>query len=225
MTAIDAILMAAGLVAGAGIDAGAARYARRAASEPPSSGAGDPGWGSRSASGLAGAGIAAAAAFLVPGEMMLFTTAFGWLLLALANIDFRTMLLPDGLNAALLALGAAMVWLMRPEGWLMHISGAALGFAVLWTVEAGYRRLRGREGLGRGDAKLLGAIGIWVGATGLPLVLLIASLSGIVAALVQSWRSGPALSAQTAIAFGPWIALGGFAAWILQFAAPVLYGA
>ena len=129
-----------------------------------------------------------------------------------------------GLTGVVLLLGGAMVFVMRREAWAMHLAGAALGFAVLWAVETGYRKLRGREGLGRGDAKLLGAVGIWVGAAGLPVVLMIGSLAGIVAALVQSWRAGRSLEAGSAIAFGPWIALGGFAAWILILAAPLMLG-
>lgn len=219
MTAIDAMLIAAGLIAGVGIDLGSARYARDV---PDSAGESTP--VTKLLSAVAGAGAAVLAVWLVPAGPRVFTAAFGWLLLALANTDFRTRLLPDLLNAALLMLGAAMVVLIRREDWLMHAAGAALGFAVLWLVETAYRRLRGRDGLGRGDAKLLGAIGLWVGAAALPLVLLIASLTGIVAALVQSWREGSALSGASAIAFGPWIALGGFTAWILQSATPFLTG-
>jgi leader peptidase (prepilin peptidase) / N-methyltransferase len=117
-----------------------------------------------------------------------------------------------------------MVFLVRREEWLMHAAGAVIGFSVLWAVETGYRQLRRRDGLGRGDAKLLGAIGMWVGAMGLPIVLLIASLSGIAAALIQSWRNAAPIGAATAIAFGPWIALGGFAVWLLQFTAQQFLG-
>jgi prepilin signal peptidase PulO-like enzyme (type II secretory pathway) len=163
---------------------------------------------------IAGALVAAAAVFwAAPGELV-FTVLFGWLLLTLAAIDLRTYLLPDPLNAAVLMLGAAMVVATRPDDWLLHGAGAAIGFGLLWLVETGYRRLRGRDGLGRGDAKLLGAIGAWVGAAGIAPVLLVASLSGISAALVLSARNSKALSGQTVIAFGPWIALGGFAIWL-----------
>ncbi|MFN4226403.1 MAG: prepilin peptidase [Hyphomonas sp.] len=173
------------------------------------------GW-SAPATEITGALIAAAAVVFAPGGLVLFTCGFGWLLLALAAIDFRTYLLPDALNAAVLALGAAMVALTRPEAWMLHAAGAVTGFGLLWSVEVLYRRLRGRDGLGRGDAKLLGAIGAWVGVTGIPPVLLIASLTGIMAVLVLSLRTSAPLSGQSAIAFGPWIALGGFTVWLFQ---------
>lgn len=219
MTAIDAFLIANGLLFGTTIDMGAARYARGV-----ENGAGESTLVTKLLSGAAGVGAAALAVWLAPVELRLFTAAFGWFLLALANTDFRTRLLPDLQNAGVLMLGAAMVFLTRPEDWMIHAAGAVIGYGVLWAVETGYRHLRGRDGLGRGDAKLLGAIGMWVGAMGLPLVLLIASLSGIAAALIQSWRSGAPIGGATAIAFGPWIALGGFSVWLLQFTAPVLFG-
>jgi prepilin signal peptidase PulO-like enzyme (type II secretory pathway) len=165
---------------------------------------------------IAGALVAAATVFwAAPGELV-FTVLFGWLLLTLAAIDLRTYLLPDPLNAAVLLLGGLMVTITRPEAWIWHLSGAIAGFAMLWLVETFYRRLRGRDGLGRGDAKLLGAVGAWVGAAGLAPVLLIASLSGITAVLALSAFDSKRLSGQTAIAFGPWIALGGYAVWLVQ---------
>ncbi|MFN7180813.1 prepilin peptidase [Hyphomonas sp.] len=244
MTLLGVTLILAGLLIGSAIDAAAARFAREEAWMMPRSrctACSRPlvwyelvpllswaalrgrcrtcrapiGW-SAPATEMAGALIAAAAVFFAPDGLVLFTCAFGWLLLALAAIDFRTFLLPDGLNAALLTLGAAMVALTRPDDWALHAAGAALGFGLLWSVETLYRRLRGRDGLGRGDAKLLGAIGAWVGITGIPPVLLIASLSGIAAALALSVRRSTPLSGQSAIAFGPWIALGGYAVWLLQ---------
>jgi prepilin signal peptidase PulO-like enzyme (type II secretory pathway) len=212
---MDVIMVAAGFGAGLGIDVYAARFAATAASDHGKSTA-----GTKLLSGAAGALAALLAVWLAPAELSVFTAAFGWLLLALSNIDLRTQLLPDILNALLLALGAAMVFLVRQDAWLMHAAGAGLGFAVLWAVETGYRHMRGHDGLGRGDAKLLGATGVWVGAAALPPVLLIASLSGLIAALMLSWLKRAPISASTRIAFGPWIALGGFAVWCLQLAAP-----
>jgi len=53
-------------------------------------------------------------------------------------------------------------------------------------------------------------------------VLLIASLSGLVAALVLAWKDGRGVSGKSAVAFGPWIALGGFAVWLMpQVGAPL----
>lgn len=171
---------------------------------------------------LAGGAVALSAVLLAPTGYMVFTVTFGWLLLALAAIDLRTFLLPDPLNAAVLLLGGVMLAWTQPATWPLHLAGAALGYAILWLVETAYRQLRGRDGLGRGDAKLLGAVGIWVSAIGLAPVLLIASLGGIAAALIGATRSPEGLSGQSAIAFGPWIALGGYVVWLLNIAAPLM---
>ncbi len=248
MTTYEIFLVLAGLLIGSAIDAGADRYAREEswitgrsrcrtcdrtlnwyelvplASWVISRGRcrtchAPIGWSSP-ATELAGALIAVGAVFCAPPGLLTFTVLLGWLLLALAAIDFRTFLLPDGFNAAVLVLGLAMLAWARPTEWPLHFAGGALGFGLLWIVELAYRSLRGRDGLGRGDAKLLGAIGLWVGAYGIAPVLLIASLSGIAAALGLSLRESKMLSRQSAIAFGPWIALGGYIVWLLQ-AAPI----
>lgn len=247
MTAFELFLVLAGLLMGSGIDAAADRFAReeswiagrsrcRTCDRPLAwyelvpvlswaamrgrcrSCHAAIGW-SAPMTELAGCALAFASVIWAPPGTLVFTALLGWLLLALAAIDLRTYLLPDSLNAAVLALGAAMVVLTRPSEWPVHLTGAVIGFGLLWLVEILYRRLRGRDGLGRGDAKLLGALGMWVGAPGIAPVLLIASLAGIAAAFAGSLRKSAPLSATSAIAFGPWIALGGFVVWMVQPAA------
>lgn len=244
MTVFEAFLILAGLLIGSAIDAAADRFAREEAWAMPRSRCracgrqltwfdlipvvswsasrgrcrtckAGIGWAAP-ATEIAGALVAGAAVAFAPEGTLLLTVLFGWLLLALAAIDFRTYLLPDSLNAAVFGLGALMVFFARPDDWMWHAAGAVFGFGLLWGVEVLYRRLRGRDGLGRGDAKLLGAIGVWVGAAGIPPVLLIASLSGIAAVLVLAAKKSVELSGQSAIAFGPWIALGGYTVWLLQ---------
>lgn len=214
---IDSLwIVLAGLAAGLAIDAAARWYARysddslgRTAAAPSRAGS--------IVTMIGGGAVSAAALAWAPGELLAFTLLLGWLLLALAAIDLKTFLLPDVLNAAVLLLGALMVAMTRADAWVMHAAGAVIGYGVLWAVETAYRRLRGHDGLGRGDAKLLGALGIWVGVLGLPPVLLIASLSGLVAALVLALKDGRGVSGQSAIAFGPWIALGGYVVWLMPF--------
>lgn len=166
---------------------------------------------------IAGALVALAAILLAPGDagLLLLTACFGWLLLALAAIDLRTFLLPDPLNAGVVLLGGVMVVLYGGEAWPLHIAGALAGYGILWLMEVLYRRVRGIDGLGRGDAKLLGAIGMWVGIGGLAPVLLIASMSAILAILVQSAIKKMSVSGKSLIAFGPWIALGGYSVWLV----------
>ncbi len=53
---------------------------------------------------------------------------------------------------------------------------------MLFGTARAYRRLRGRDGLGLGDAKLLAALGAWLGLSSLPIILVLASCTGLVAA-------------------------------------------
>ena len=76
-----------------------------------------------------------------------------------------------------------------PAPLLDRVIGGVAGFAALWLVAFGYRRLRGREGLGGGDAKLFGAIGLWLGWRALPAVLLVAALLGLGWAVARRMRS------------------------------------
>lgn len=215
MTLLAPFLLPAGLIAGAlagaGLDVLAARFARKLAAPGHTVAGPRP-----ILAALAGALVTVAGVLLVPGDplRLCFTISFGWLLLVLALIDLRCYLLPDGLNLAVFLLGGLMVALFQKDAWAWHLAGAAAGFGLLWLVEVAYLRLRGLHGLGRGDAKLLGGIGLWVGLAGIPPVLLIASLGGILAALVSARLERQSVTGQTMIAFGPWIALGGYIVWL-----------
>jgi prepilin signal peptidase PulO-like enzyme (type II secretory pathway) len=170
---------------------------------------------------LGGAGIVAASLAFAPAGTLFFTILLGWLLLALALIDLRMFILPDRLNLAVFALGAVMVALTRPEVWVDHAAGAVVGYGALFSIEVLYRRLRGRDGLGRGDAKLFGALGVWLGWAGLAPAMLIASLSGILATLISALVRREPVGSGSVLAFGPWIALGGWVVWLSGYVATV----
>ena len=77
-----------------------------------------------------------------------------------------------------------------------RLIAAAGGFAALWLVGAAYRRWRGRDGLGGGDAPFLAGIGAWTGWQLLPFLLLFAALGGMAIALVRYGRDRQALASQ-----------------------------
>lgn len=143
----------------------------------------------------------------------------GWWLLALAWIDLRDWLLPDLLTLPLIVAGLALGALLDPETVLDRALGAALGYAALRMIAATYRMLRHREGLGEGDAKLLGAAGAWVGAMALPQVILLAALLALLAATVLR-LGGVRLHAYSALPFGPPLAL---ATWTIWLGGPSLF--
>jgi leader peptidase (prepilin peptidase)/N-methyltransferase len=100
------------------------------------------------------------------------------------------------------------------------VLGAFAGFAALALIASVYRRVRGREGLGLGDAKLLAAAGAWLGWHGLPSVVLIAAVSALAVALAAA-SGGGKLAWTSRIAFGPHLAL---AFWLVWLFGPVVMG-
>ncbi|HYE00368.1 MAG TPA: A24 family peptidase [Alphaproteobacteria bacterium] len=135
-------------------------------------------------------------------------------LTGLAVSDWRRMLLPDWLTLPLIAAGLALAAWTAPEALPERLLGAGLGFALLAGVALLYRALRGRDGLGGGDAKLFAAAGAWVGWQGLPAVLLVASLGAL--AVVGARRlAGRPLGPGDALAFGPYLCLGFFLVWLM----------
>lgn len=134
---------------------------------------------------LAAAGLAALA---IAAEANLHGVAlalFWLLLLAPAVLDIRHHWLPDPLTLILAAAGLLVGGVATGATLMNRLIGGAAGFVALWLIAYSYRRLRGREGLGAGDPKLLGAIGLWTGWFALPAILLIAALTGLAVAIAQ----------------------------------------
>lgn len=158
---------------------------------------------------LIGATVGIAAA----GPVAIAGAGFGWLLLALAALDLRAFWLPDRLTALLALVGIATGVFGFPPSLGDRIVGGIAGFAVLWAIAWGYRRWRGREGLGGGDPKLLGAIGLWLGWRMLPAVLMVACLIGLGVVLVSHWRGRP-MARDTALPLGTLLGLAAYPAWL-----------
>ena len=137
----------------------------------------------------------------------------GWPLLALAWIDLRHWILPDLLTLPLLVVGLVVAAAFYPEDLADCAIAAVLGYAALWLAAALYRRLRHREGLGQGDAKLLAAGGAWLGTAALPQIVVIGALAALVTAAAMR-ISGVELRAQSALPFGPFLAAAIWALWL-----------
>lgn len=137
----------------------------------------------------------------------------GWALLLIAIVDAEHLWLPDRLTLPLLAAGLVAGALQGGSAFTAQAIGASVGWAVLALLAIGYRRLRGREGLGGGDARLLAAGGAWVGWMGLPSVLVWASLAGmsVVGARVAVGRP---VRGDDKLPFGTFLALGIWLTWL-----------
>jgi leader peptidase (prepilin peptidase)/N-methyltransferase len=169
---------------------------------------------------LAALGIALWAAAVTSGWVFWASCGLGWTLLALALIDWRTLVLPDALTLPLLAAGLVVAWLIEPHILVEHVFGAGLGFALFASIARVYAGLRGREGLGLGDAKLLAAAGAWVSWSGLPSVVLLAALTALGATLAGV-LGGKVAARDRPIAFGPFLALG---TWLVWLHGPIVIG-
>jgi leader peptidase (prepilin peptidase)/N-methyltransferase len=146
------------------------------------------------------------------------TIAFGLvlaaILVALARIDLARMILPDWLNALLGAIGLVQaLWLDEPT-LIDALLGGLFAGALMWAVALAYRRWRGVDGLGFGDVKLGAAGALWSGVAGVGPMLLAATASCAAVLLLRAAR-GEAIDAGARFPFGPFLAFGVFAAWMI----------
>jgi leader peptidase (prepilin peptidase)/N-methyltransferase len=161
---------------------------------------------------LIGLGIGVAAGWIAPGVPGIAGAVFGWLLLALGALDWAAFWLPDILTGALALTGLASGLVLDPPLFDRGIGGIA-GYATLRAVGAAYRGTRGREGLGGGDAKLFGAIGLWLGWRALPVVLLLACAIGLAVALALR-LGGRQIRMDSRLPLGVMLAIAGWAVWL-----------
>ena len=157
---------------------------------------------------LAGA-AAALGAFLIfgPGFIAVCVAVFLWLLIALAVIDFETGYLPDALTFTLVFVGLAVNMIDTIAPLPDALIGTVAGYLSFRVVGAIFHAVRGMEGLGQGDAKLLAGIGAWLGWLSLPIVVLAGALTGLAVAAIMRVR-GHEISTATPIPFGPALAIG-----------------
>ena len=135
-----------------------------------------------------------------------------WFLITMSMIDFDTQYLFDNLTLPLLWIGLLAALVPVFADLRSAVIGAALGYAILWSVYQLFRLATGKEGMGYGDFKLLAALGALLGWQALPLVILLSSLVGAVVgialiAVTKRDRNIP-------IPFGPYLAAAGFIAML-----------
>ena len=147
-----------------------------------------------------------------------YITLFAWLftlaLITLTFIDFDTQLLPDDITLPLLWLGLLFNLNSGFTDLQSAVVGAIAGYLTLWSIYWLFKLVTGKEGMGYGDFKLLAVIGAWFGWQLLPAVILLSSVLGSVTGIALILMKGK--SGNTAIPFGPFLALGGISALLFE---------
>ena len=162
---------------------------------------------------IAALGLAVWAASVVSGWLLWASCGLGWTLLALSAIDWRTHTLPDRLSLPLIPAGLAVIAALDPGRLGSHALAATIGFAAFAGLAYAYRALRGRDGLGLGDAKLFAAAGAWLGWQELPSVVLIGSATALGLA-IGARCLGRKIAWSQRLAFGPHLALALWVVWL-----------
>ena len=130
-----------------------------------------------------------------------------WTLLALTFIDFDTQYLPDDITLPLIWAGLVANLFGLFVTLREAVIGAIAGYLALWSVYWAFKLVRGKEGMGYGDFKLLAALGAWLGWKVLPAIVLVSSAVGAIVGIalivvVRRDRHQP-------MPFGPYLAIAG----------------
>jgi leader peptidase (prepilin peptidase)/N-methyltransferase len=155
--------------------------------------------------------------------LLVVRLVFASALIVLFVIDLRHRILPNAITLPGIAAGFVASWFLAP-GWLSSLIGIVAGGGILLVMAEGYYRVRGQEGLGMGDVKMLAMIGAFLGWPLMVLTLVLASCAGSIVgvSLIASGRG----RLQAALPFGTFLALGalvaavagdGILAWYLTF--------
>jgi leader peptidase (prepilin peptidase)/N-methyltransferase len=148
--------------------------------------------------------------FAAQPQALLWCAAIA-LMVAMALIDLDTTYLPDDLTLPLIGLGLAGAGLgwsgtrLEDAAW-----GAFAGYGALWLLAFSYKKLRGVEGMGEGDFKLLAGLGALLGWQLLPSIVLLASAVGAAVGIGLIAFGGH--KREVPIPFGPYLVGGGIAA-------------
>lgn len=118
-------------------------------------------------------------------------------LIVITFIDLQHWIIPDIISLPGVVIGLVGIYFFSVKGlptFRDSLFGALLGGGTLAAISLFYEFVMKREGMGFGDVKLLALIGVFVGWRGIPLVVLLASLQGTIAAValyLAGWRATP----------------------------------
>ena len=163
--------------------------------------------------------IALISALSLPWPIAVASTVLGTLMIAGADVDARTFLLPDLITFGALVCGilAAPLLLDATNPWaatMQAVARAGIVAGALALFRSGYGWIRKTEGLGLGDVKLAAAIGAWLPLEAIPLCFGLAT-SGALVTVMLARLNGQTVMRTTRIPFGAFLCP---ALWIGFFA-------
>ena len=126
-------------------------------------------------------------------------------------IDLDHFIIPNELTFPLMIIGFLKSFdpninLDLFPSYMESLLGGVLGYILIWSIITLYMKIRKKEGMGLGDAKLLAAIGFWFGWYSIPYVIFLSSLSALLIALPSLINKSKSMSSQ--IPFGPYLIFG-----------------
>jgi leader peptidase (prepilin peptidase) / N-methyltransferase len=164
----------------------------------------------------------AASLWAAPGWPGFLGAGLALIALAIAVIDARLFIIPNELTGLALVLALANAAVTAEGRWFEAIAFALLRGAVLvmlfYGLREGYRRLRGREGIGLGDVKLAGVAGAWLSWSTIPIAIEIAALVAIAVFAVRHYSSTRTLDTALKFPFGLFFAPAIWLGWLMDVA-------
>lgn len=131
----------------------------------------------------------------------------------IAYADFRHMIIPNAINLVLLVGGLFYRARQGLDAAVLACILATVTFAAIWITRKIHFQATGRLGLGLGDVKLMTVAAIWLPFVLYPVFVFLAASVALVYALIVS---GPNLSSNRRIPFGPFLSLSLTATWAFQ---------
>ena len=126
-------------------------------------------------------------------------------------IDLKHFIIPNELTFPLMAIGFLKSFDPNLNQYLFpnyinSLIGGVVGYLIIWLIIFAYKKLRNKEGMGLGDAKLLSAMGFWFGWVSIPFILFFSSLVALCFAIPSLINKSKTMSSK--IPFGPYLVLG-----------------
>ena len=122
-------------------------------------------------------------------------------------IDLKHYIIPDVLTFPMMALGFLKSFdpNLNPifPNYINSLIGGIIGYEIIWLLIFFYKKIRKKEGMGLGDAKLLAVIGFWFGWISIPFVIFLSSTIALIIVIPDLLKKSKKLSSQ--IPFGPYI--------------------